>query len=1087
MAHAPTIGEQLLQHLTLGLQEGQHEIDVHDEVQTQPTLPREDGYLVNRQTGELVETPNTYPFDNPYIESLTAYKTILANDPDFQLVRVVGGLMSIDPFELVRGDSHARFQRVSQTIRDVLRDNMKKRGVTVGQRRELITTLSAQQTSLQQVRDRLQAIYETMAPTVKRWAFLASITGYRFDPEIAPDADFRALGDEADPVPYWLLVRYVRQQYTTALKTRDFAVHDALYWEAYRPEFQWTLRLLQLFQQTILHVLNFDDTQRELANRLYLFLRDVVLSKGLRLVPPIVTGTAPVAAAPTISRNANQEDITTLEWLRPLDSETSTIGRYHSLAYYLEQTRATLADNLNPINLRLHAVTRAEAIAASPGPDAFELTANVERQRILSTVVAGAITKDLAARRFVSEIISGLTGYTIAALQDALKTGRINTTFLAWIDQCNRFADSLGGFNLEGLGNWIRVVRSVLAPPNTPTAVAAFLFQIAQTLIVNIGQLNGRASFSWTRDGATLANTVPDQYTASLLIYLLLHRKEGMDLRIPRSDTRETFTRVALGSLNGVDVLDITSHVTSLDNTSTALSIKIPITRDTRADWEGLVLVSERLVDIMEVRPRNKVREALDVCLASLLLWSRLMQNTRVADGFVHAVYTDLFTRDAAVMLQKMKKRAPSVEVFSRLLVELNRYNDASAHFYHEVFRSTFLSPYDRKRITVKIEPRTLNTDVYKGDILEGAVFTRADKGNDTAFDNGTWEKLYVNLFHIPVDEVGYWRTNLKALLPQVPDDTRDSVFSALWSAILATPRYWSTSPANDQGVPDFTQLRLALTAADAIPTQEAIVQQAFYQSLAYTLRTRWNRAIIPDRLRQTSVLEDNDASESIPSIDLLHHMIIFTLAYYPHMRERMLTRQSELDKSIADANDFLRSVAANDHNYAVSQVNDMIRNLYVPEREWHMQGLLTGHLEIVAMVTSALGYAYNALQDLAYKTASESDRNEYNKRARSLTLDYSNLKEIPLDVISAYNGKDATRDRIDDTYTTESTLGQLRNTIGELIKQCICHTRLDVPEQYKTMIQYERSPIGLSNALRAMLRFRFTSLGARLWKVDRV
>jgi len=446
----------------------------------------------------------------------------------------------------------------------------------------------------------------------------------------------------------------------------------------------------------------------------------------------------------------------------------------------------------------------------------------------------------------------------------------------------------------------------------------------------------------------------------------------------------------------------------------------------------------------------------------------------------------------------------------SPLLCSLADYTDLAAHFYREVFRSTFLSPYDRlrihadHRITAQNEEDLLH-DVLRGDVPKNAFFTRLDSGNETSFRLITWEKLYANLFHPPLAGSGYWRKGLVDLTEDTARTAAQTAFDSIWGRITTdsnSERYWpgGTLPVSDAGIPVFSELHLAFAPALPDPAlvagpapgpggpgpavapehpQDVHLQETLYDAVAQLLERSWNQDVM------------NVRQYAAPT-QLLQHMMVFTLGYYPRLSRLLLERQRDIDRGIAETHDFLRAVSSNDPNYVWKEVSTIMRNMYIPESEYHMSGFFTGRMMMLAFVTAAANLAYNALQGLA----DESIRFRASGQLPPGAPDYSHYKNVPMDVVTAFFGdgkEDAPRERdyIDIQQTSSTILGMLRSSVAFLIQQYVCEVRLQVPEQYKTIRQYERAPLTLMTAHHGMLPYRFHVLASNgpqwhVWQVTR-
>src|ERR1043166_9120602 len=103
---------------------------------------------------------------------------------------------------------------------------------------------------------------------------------------IQTDGGITKLSDDSDPIPYWLLVRYVRRQYQEQPRAVSYA-KDQRYWMPLDANTAWCDAFLKELDQKINHLVSLNGEQQETASRIYLFVRDAVVFNGLRLRGPL--------------------------------------------------------------------------------------------------------------------------------------------------------------------------------------------------------------------------------------------------------------------------------------------------------------------------------------------------------------------------------------------------------------------------------------------------------------------------------------------------------------------------------------------------------------------------------------------------------------------------------------------------------------------------------------------------------------------------------------------------------------------------------------------------------------------------------
>jgi len=494
----------------LGLQQGQPSINYRDQAKRLPLRPTADGYVYNRETGLLVEDENTYMFDDDHADVNFSYLDLAERQPDFLLAREIGGLLGIEPIDMFIASNITHLKRQADSIKDVLRKNLKARDVNVATRQRLLRDFEKQKNELGVVRTRLQQLYEVMAPTVRRWYYLASMTGYMFAPAMVPDIAMQQWADTADPLPYFLLVQHAGQQYRN-YRTTDltFSIQeDAEYWEAFdTPLFVWATEFLHEYRRQIIEARALQATlARAVGQAIYLILRDAVLSSCLRLVPPL--GKAPPVGPATMAPNLRpvpvpgetyqdllkEVNLARYTWIRPLErTRTNPRGRYQGLGYHLEHIRAfVVTTDTDETQIRQQAVTKNEA-RGTPFPDPFKLSGRGDPAK---SAALGARLRRSNMTRVNEQNLQGaasLLAATVLSLEnpvaalvprpmqrtlafDMLRPGALRNTVEQWTVAWNELTDALGTVSTFGMMHWQQLLR-VLAPVTGATNLAHYLYE----------------------------------------------------------------------------------------------------------------------------------------------------------------------------------------------------------------------------------------------------------------------------------------------------------------------------------------------------------------------------------------------------------------------------------------------------------------------------------------------------------------------------------------------------------------------------------------------------------------------------------
>jgi len=696
----------------LGLQQGQPSIDYRRKAKAQDKRPTADGYVYNRRTGVLEENENTYMYDDAHADVVFTYLDLAERQPDYLLAREIGGLLGIEPIDMFMPSNIAHLKRQADSIRDILRQNLKIRDVNVATRQRLLRDFEKQKNELGGVRTRLQQLYEVMAPTVRRWYYLASMTGYMFAPAMVPDLAMQQLADTAEPLPYWLLVRHAGNQYRT-YKTIDLTTsiqQDAQYWEPFRlPHFKWAGYFLQEYRRVVIGAASLRDVHaREYAQLIYLILRDAVLASCLRLTPPLSRAppvgpsSMPPPGRTTSSPGETYQDLmkevnlARYTWLRPLDNNNPDArSRYQGLGYHIEKIRGfALETDTNKRQIRQHAVSRNEA----PGedlPDPFVLSGennNDARERIRTTLTTSQAalvsTQNLDGAAFlVASTLLSLDDPTVhptpadirAEADRMLVPGAVRNMFEQWTVAWNELSDALGGLSTHGMMHWQQLLRH-LAPVNGDTALVNYIYQ---QLALN----DAVRWFIWTQAEPDLEPRV------NILRYVLLRTE---DSRAPGYDEAEIrsrampagyagrgFTTVALNRLAApagtkkIPYAIRTSTATrriDTDAVTTVLEVALDGDEST-ADgaaiakaWRKLESLLGDMTNRLDVflgrglQPR--VAEALRLQLMSTLVWSILFkQQAGFMDGVVDALLQDVLALEGRPDQARFRLNALTVNV----------------------------------------------------------------------------------------------------------------------------------------------------------------------------------------------------------------------------------------------------------------------------------------------------------------------------------------------------------------------------------------------------------------------------------------
>jgi hypothetical protein len=179
--------QQMLQQQShLGIGETQNAVDFRSQKRKDNSdlyryiyKTREDGRVIDRRTGELIPG---YSYDDTLIDTAIGADQLMEQNSDCQFAAETAGYANLPTTAFTNPGTPRRFQMLEKNLRDVLIEDRKRRAVSIATRGELITGLEEQQHELYTLSQRLSAMYLSMAPTVKRWYWLGSMTGTEHTP-----------------------------------------------------------------------------------------------------------------------------------------------------------------------------------------------------------------------------------------------------------------------------------------------------------------------------------------------------------------------------------------------------------------------------------------------------------------------------------------------------------------------------------------------------------------------------------------------------------------------------------------------------------------------------------------------------------------------------------------------------------------------------------------------------------------------------------------------------------------------------------------------------------------------------------------
>jgi hypothetical protein len=1126
------LGQRVLHQLQLGLRDDQNDIDLRDDDhrETDAELrrqyrPRSNGQVVNRANGAAV--PQAQLFDDLHINTEIAYAKRWDNNDDYKLAAATAGRANIGVEAFIEANNVDYNRSMQQQQQALLIEERKKRFLAFSERNTELVEMQKTRRAIEDVIDRLNAIHKNCTMTATRWYWLAGVTGV-MPRSAATKSEALQEKMEARPLPFWLLTNYVLWQYEHLDQPTNYAA-DMQYWKSRGPQRDWGMMFLERFDKSISTLLSLNAQQRRFASALYLTLRDSVLSRTLRLASP--TGTTPPL-------RANEEAPAAVAQLFPLapDSEDRETATYEGLLLTAERLRSRVNDTTTEKAIKARSVTWAEV--ASPGTAE---NVNIKNRD------AKLLEKELTYAHpgwhiFADKLVELLTAPTETTRLD------IDTVFQAnealerdfftngVVKAINAAVDNLDGLDLNGCGGWIGLLQTTFARPDV-WSDARFNEVFVSDLHLKVA-VNGQ--------NIALKLIYDDAVTEAVRLDAFAYGFLWGDNTLSRFMTTVEFGDAPSGRTDVVRFRVTTSRIPAMTIFTMVLSDLSP-TLIAALQMVGsnlrLLLAQLDLLNIAGVQPGFSGRCISDInrVMMFLLFWSLGLRTEPVVEallkGFNDAVRGSSTMRSDNKALDIMKAEFETKTPFLRRVTEdivpllqyLQNDHNMGAHFYRELIRTTFVGAYSRDNIDprlrmtangygnqlytndVKVEAEVIPVKSMSANTISAVVapvvpVDQPYQLNDTIFFE-TWEKMYANLFLVNRLEyvtflnadatLPYWRTSFeqnlassKQAIQNAPDQAnKPFALTSIWQIVSKDRRFVTRMQQNHNAIPEIHHLMLKLVKGMDPEDDVAVKLRLKYNSTIEFALAHWDRNVMSARMRLP--LPNGTFRETSPAISLLQALMIFALYFYPVAVANLQQQLDKLDRTQTRMVDLLQASLTNDPSLALGELKQLAHETYLPDARYHMQSKYTGRLVFTELFIAATHAAYADLQHLAHLPPPP-EFNMYGKRSRAVPIDYRHLQGVPLDVLSANTDpavdektKATTRDYVDMTTTSTSTLMMLRSGMAGMIAQFIFDIRLDAPDQYKSVIQHKRAPLQLAAAQKTMAKFRFSKTGKlRGWTV---
>jgi hypothetical protein len=1067
--------------MALGIRDDQNDIDVRDpttrankneeERLRQSYQPRQNGEVVDRRTGNPAPD-QLYPFDSLYTDTEISFDKIWENNDDYKLATETAGHanISVEVFIVQNNVEHQR--AVSAHQRDLLVEERKKRLVSFAARNNELREIQKSRKEIENVMSRLHDMYRGILPTIKRWYWLGTFTGTlpqaagMKDPSIVPISN-------QTPIPFWLMTEYVRWQYVHLSEKKLFE-SDTLIWAEARPATAWTQWYLRKVPELFDTVLSLTDEQRQFGSCVYLILRDGVFANLLKVVEP-TDSSGTIKNPPHI---------------------------YKDVFSVVEQIRSRIKKTISKEAIRKEAVTYTELDSTMIEEDIEMLTAKklIKEEELLEnlgdTLFRNQVMSLFEKRNASGEAFPFTTFLTSDEDAIAIAKEFFDEGFMLGLIN---LAKSLDGISTSGLMAWIYLLSNSVASTSIPAANSRFQEEMVSTDVRLFTAENG------AKISISFGAAVPIENRFANMFYAVFWG--------PPPDNKTTLTHESNGRM-------LTETFAVLHEGAVILSITFsnltPIVLKGIKELKesGAALADAILANFHDPASVPTQRWKFDITrqILTLVFWSLVMRDKTFFGLFTSSLGAFGYNRSDGEVMETRKtfmqknffiKHAldETVDTLAALRGELG----VPLHFYRELFRTLFIDEFERTKIDAAL--RVTKTDQNKLEFLDDVkanvlTMTPKETKNDAVFQS-TWDKLYDNFFLPNPEEyedgvadknlkdlsTPYWRGSVLQSLARKKKDSVDGAFSFLWNFILSDQRYTTQRMRFSDGISP-QDVMLNITKTGETETQVGNIEKYGFNVEVEKMLGHWKTRLISEQMRIQ--LPDQSVTAAVPPMTIFHALIIFTQTYYPKTIASLRKQLEKADETLAGMVRILQASLTNNPQLALDELKQLAHETYLPDSRYHNQSKYTGRLVFTALFIAATHAAYADLQHLAHLPPPP-EFNMYGKRPRIVPVNYSHLRAVPLDVLSANTNpvNDAsgapTRDYIDmtTTSTSTSTLMMLRSGMGAMIAQHIFGIRLNAPDEYKSVIQHKRAPGELAAAQKAMAKFRFSKTGKpRGWTV---
>lgn len=1035
----PRLGEALLARLggapgaapQYGIGVGTQSVTVHDGVSSGNRV-REDGYVVNAQNQPT--TDNQMPFGDEYVKEWFTLQTLLEMNPDYRAATMLAGLVGVQPAEIITDSSLGRVERVEREFHATLQTARKKFAMSSQERQAAVLALQLQLDQELVMQDRLRDMNVAMQRTVRRWHWLASMTGYpttTAGPDTLDRTQWKTSGEEDMPVPFWHLSINVRPQYKWLAsgkglswkKIKDDFSSDTAFWRWNAGHEEWPAQLQRAFVDRWTSGRVPGDAMSFLVAD-YLTLRDFVLVTHVKLKPD--PGLCPGMATDSVVSALATENLPTL----------------------LENVHAVLARNGD-----LQTVLNTSSIALDRDGDKLPSVFNPSQSQDEGSDDDDTVTYER----------DGKDDY----VKFLIKNDAAAQTFLMGS------VELITGLKFDAFLFWLRHLRKTRVRDKRKAILNA-LYELAAGSIIT--HINMSEDFTLVWSAMIFLNTFPKDFTLNFKVPIVVETTDNVSSLViafsltatknPQSTERVTVRLSSLADIKKINIM--------LDNVPVNSRIVYANILVSAVMWRNIFHDSDQLVFILEnsVNSFDDEEGFAQKCpvLATTSIRLNALDNKETSPKlfyfFLRELIRSTFLGQQSFRTERKAQYKEGVVIGKSILLPwiptANRYVfrhewETLNYYLTEINAPDYF--VNDENATRKIARKT------HGGMLEVLSYCLIENGRSsaTAVEALQYDELLLNLFDEPTTSIARDEAIAAAQeeLTKATNTVTESQKANGSYFYGASPTSLETANSNLQNAT--RQLAAAKNAALVKITGSLVTEGALNnRKMQLKLRDAITPVSYVDSEGQKMNIIALDDIVGVPFLKLLTTMCVFVGHFYKEARQELDERIGKTRGALQMADKRLANVVSNDATQDVRDIFTLMRDYYVPSRAWEMQVAVTGRMQLQAWVVAAIATAYADVQ-----------------------AHMPHLRGVPCDVLTGYTWTPPSTAPVQvpthayivaaacDPPGASGAATALATAFLGLVAACAFDARLSFPDQYKSAVLYKRGPLLKLQAAQALAGFR--------------